>query len=219
MAMDLGTVDHLLTTTRSVRKRLDFSRPVEPEIIERCLEIAFQSPTGSNQQGWGCVVVTDAAKRKAIADHYRTAFKLYLENPPQPPTYGEDDVRAHQMPRVIDSASYLAEHMHEAPVFLIFTIAGRVEEGGVLMQASIYGSVLPAAWSFMLAARARGLGSAWTTLHLMYEKEIAKLLDIPDEITQTVLIPVAYYTGSDFKPAKRIPSTEITHWNGWGARR
>lgn len=219
MAMDLGTVDHLLTTTRSVRKRLDFSKPVEPAVIEKCLEIAFQSPTGSNQQGWGAIVVTDAAKRKAIADLYKTAFKLYLENPPQPPSYGEEDIRFAQLPRVIDSANYLAEHMHEAPVFVIFTIEGRVEEGGVLMQASIYGSVLPAAWSFMLAARARGLGSAWTTLHLMYEKEIGKLLGIPDTVTQTVLLPVAYYKGTDFKPAKRVPSSDITHWNGWGGRR
>jgi nitroreductase len=217
--MDLATVDHLLTTTRSVRKRLDFSKPIEPAVIEKCLDIAFQSPTGSNQQGWGAIVVTDAAMRKKIADYYKTAFKLYLENPPQPPSYGEDDVRFAQLPRVIDSANYLADHMHEAPVFVIFVIDGRAEEGGVLLQASIYGSVLPAAWSFMLAARARGLGSAWTTLHLMYEKEIAKLLGIPDTVTQAVLLPVAYYKGTDFKPAKRVPSSDITHWNTWGGRR
>ena len=173
MAMDLGTVDHLLTTTRSVRKRLDFSKPVEPEVIEQCLEIAFQSPTGSNQQGWGAIVVTDAAKRKTIADLYKTAFKGYLENPPQPPAYGSDDIRFAQLPRVIDSASYLAEHMHKAPVFVIFTIEWRAEDTAVFTQASLYGSVLPAAWSFMLAPRARGLGSAWTTLHLMSEPEVA----------------------------------------------
>jgi nitroreductase len=157
--------------------------------------------------------------RKKIADDYKTAFKLYLENPPQAPSYGEDDIRFAQLPRVIDSANYLAEHMHEAPVFVIFVINGRVEDSGVLLQASIYGSVLPAAWSFMLAARARGLGSAWTTLHLMYEKEIAKLLEIPDTVTQAVLLPVAYYKGTDFKPAKRVPSSDITHWNAWGGRR
>jgi nitroreductase len=219
MAMDLGTIDHLLTTTRSVRKRLDFSKPVDPTVVEKCLEIAFQSPTGSNMQGWGAIVVTDAAKRTAIAAHYKTAFKLYLENPPQPPPFGEGDIRFGQLPRVVDSASYLAEHMHEAPVFVIFAIEGRVEDGGVMMQASIYGSVLPAAWSFMLAARARGLGTAWTTLHLMYEQEISALLGIPATVTQAVLLPVAHYTGTDFKPAKRIPATEITHWNTWGTRR
>jgi nitroreductase len=219
MAMDLGTVDHLLTTTRSVRKRLDFARPVEPAVIERCLEIAFQSPTGSNQQGWSAIVVTDPAKRKAIADRYLTSFRDYLANPPMPPSYGSGDIRFEQLPRVVDSANFLAENMHRAPVFVIFCIDGRVEQGGVLMQASLYGSVLPAAWSFMLAARARGLGSAWTTLHLTYEKEIAALLGIPATVTQTVLLPVAYYTGDDFKPAKRIPAREITHWDSWGSKR
>jgi nitroreductase len=217
--MDLGTVDHLLTTTRSVRKRLDFARPVEPAVIEKCLEIAFQSPTGSNAQGWSAIVVTDPAKRKAIADRYLKSFRDYLANPPMPPSYGSDDIRFEQLPRVVDSANFLAENMHRAPVFVIFCIEGRVEQGGVLMQASLYGSVLPAAWSFMLAARARGLGSAWTTLHLTYEKEIAELLGIPATATQTVLLPVAYYTGDDFKPAKRIPTREITHWDSWGSKR
>jgi len=219
MALDLATVDHLLTTTRSVRKRLDFSRPVEPAVIERCLEIAFQSPTGSNQQGWSALVVTDPAKRKTIGELYLKSFRDYVANPPVPPTYGSDDIRARQLPRVLDSANYLAEHMHEAPVFVIFCIEGRVEQGGVLLQASMYGSVLPAAWSFMLAARARGLGSAWTTLHLTHEQAVAKLLGIPDTVTQTVLLPVAYYTGTDFKPATRIPAKSITHWDAWGTRR
>jgi nitroreductase len=219
MTMDLPTVDHLLTTTRSVRKRLDFARPVEPALIERCLEIAFQSPTGSNRQGWAAVVVTDPAKRARIGTLYRAAFKGYVENPLQPVDYGAGDKRARQLPRVLDSATYLADHMHEAPVLVIFCIEGRVEQGAVVMQASLYGSVLPAAWSFMLAARARGLGSAWTTLHLVHEKEIATLLGIPDTMTQTVLLPVAYFSGTDFKPADRLPARQITHWNTWGSHR
>ena len=95
----------------------------------------------------------------------------------------------------------------------------RIENAGVLAQASIYGSILPAAWSFMLAARARGLGSAWTTIHLFHEKEIAELLGIPATVTQAVLLPVAYFTGGDFKPARRIPATQLTYWNVWGQRR
>lgn len=215
--MDLETVDHLLTTTRSVRKRLDLSRPVEPEVIEKCIEISLQSPTGSNTQGWRVVVVTDANKRKAIADYYAAAFKVYSD-PEQPMVElpAEGTLRAEQLPRVLSSATYLAEHLHEVPVFVIYCIEGRVEETPTVMQASIYGSILPAAWSFMLAARSRGLGSAWTTLHLINEKETSELLGIPENFTQTVLLPVAYYTGSDFKPAKRTPATELTYWESWG---
>ncbi len=218
--MDLRAIDHLLTTTRSVRKRLDFSRPVAPEVIEKCIEIALQSPTGSNQQGWHVMVITERVKIRTIGDLYLQAFKAYadpanpmLELPP------EGDIRAEQLPRVLASAMYLAEHFHQAPVLVLFCIDGRIEQGPVVAQASVYGSILPAAWSFMLAARARGLGSAWTTLHLFHEKEIAELLGIPATVTQAALLPVAYFTGDDFKPAKRIAATQLTYWNAWGQRR
>src|SRR5262249_193575 len=207
------------TTTRSVRKRLDFAKPVHPGAIERCIAIAMQAPTGSNTQGWHFVVVTDAAKRRGIADLYRKAFELYANNPALRPEFSEDDPRTEQMPRVVDSATHLAEHMHEAPVLVIPCIEGRVENAGTLAQASVYGSILPAGWSFMLALRARGLGTAWTTLHIMFEQDAATLLGIPDHVTQTALFPVAHYTGSDFKPARRIPSAQLVHWNRWGARR
>ncbi|MBX9605455.1 MAG: nitroreductase family protein [Gammaproteobacteria bacterium] len=218
--MDLATVDHLLSTTRSVRKRLDFSRPVEPEVVQRCIDLALQAPTGGNSQGWSFVVVSDAAKRRAIADLYRKAFDIYRNDPSVMEAYAKGDERHQkQLGRVIDSAIYLAEHLHEAPVMVIACIEGRVENAGVLMQAGLYGSILPAAWSFMLALRSRGLGTAWTTLHLMFEAEVAKLLGIPDNITQTALFPVAYYTGDDFKPATRQPSARFVHWDSWGATR
>ncbi|MBM4266874.1 MAG: nitroreductase family protein [Deltaproteobacteria bacterium] len=218
--MDLATVDHLLTSTRSVRKRLDFDRPIAPEVIEKCIEIALQAPTGSNMQGWSVVVVTDADKKRAIADHYRTAMGFYAKMIEEGgPRYEESDLRAKQLPRVYESAFYLAEHFEKAPVMVIFCIDGRVEEAGLAAQASIYGSILPAAWSFMLAARARGLGSAWTTLHLFHEKETSELLGIPPTVTQSVLLPVAYFTGDDFKPAKRLPAKQLTHWNRWGNHR
>jgi nitroreductase len=217
--LDLATVDHLLCSTRSVRKRLDFTRPVPQALIERCIEIALQAPTGSNAQGWHFLVVTDPALRKGLAALYQKAFKLYLETPGIRPTYEASDPRAAQMPRVVDSATYLAERLHEAPVHVIPCIEGRVEQAGVLAQASVYGSILPAAWSFMLAARARGLGSAWTTLHLMYEQDAATLLGIPAGITQAALLPVAYFTGADFKPARRLPATQHVHWERWGQRR
>ena len=217
--MDLATVDHLLTTTRSVRKRLDFGRPVPPALVQECIDIALQAPTGSNAQGWSFVVVTDAAKRKALADLYRQAFQFYVDNPDFRASYEPQDLRAKQMPRILDSATYLAEHLHEAPVHVIPCIQGRVEQAGVIGQASVYGSILPAAWSFMLAARSRGLGSAWTTLHLIHEKEAAELLGIPAHVTQTALLPVAWFTGASFKPAKRLPASTCTHWDAWGGTR
>ena len=209
--------DRLLTTTRSVRKRLDYSRPVPASLIQECIDIALQAPTGSNQQGWSFMVVTDAAKKKALADLYRKGFELYAQMPR--PEREAEDLRTKQMPRVIDSAVYLAQTMEQAPAFLIPCIEGRFEDQPQFAQASMYGSILPAVWSFMLAARARGLGSAWTTIHLMFEAEAAGILGIPKTVTQTALLPVAYFKGEDFKPAKRIPSSEITHWNAWGSRR
>ena len=215
--MDLATVDHLLTTTRSVRKRLDLKRPVPAAVLERCIEIAFQAPTGSNSQNWHFLVIADPAKRAAIAKLYRQGFesygKLYATAPP--PQLQEGDPRYHQTLRIVDSASYLTEHLHEVPVHIIACIEGRFENAGVLAQASIYGSILPAVWSLMLALRSRGIGSAWTTLHLFYEKEVAQLLGIPEEMTQVALLPVAYFSGDDFKPAKRLPARNFTHWNGW----
>lgn len=216
--MDLASIDHLLTTTRSVRKRLDFTRPVEPEVIEKCLEIAIQAPTASNRQHWHFLIVTDAEKRATIGHYYKEAFEQYRgprrEQQPTP----TDPYRV-QMARVIDSARYLAEHMHEVPMMVIPCIEGRPESPAPAAQAGLYGSILPATWSLMLALRARGLGSAWTTLHLRYEKEVARLLDIPDNITQAALLPIAYFKGSDFKPANRRPAEALTYWNVWGERR
>jgi nitroreductase len=217
--MDLATVDHLLTTTRSVRKRLDFTRPVEPEIIERCIEIATQAPSGSNRQGWHFVVVTDAEKRRQIADYYRKSFAVYIGSGGPKGSGDDDDPRLARAGQVRDSAMYLAEHMHEAPVLIIPCIEGRPSNPAPAAQAGFYGSILPAAWSLMLALRARGLGAAWTTLHLPYEQQVAELLGIPDNITQAALLPVAYYLGDDFKPAHRVPARTITYWDGWGATR
>lgn len=224
--MDLETVDHLLTTTRSVRKRLDFGRPVEPAIIERCIEIATQAPTGSNLQGWHFVVVTEPDKRRAIAELYRKAHLAYRQmQADHAVKFSADDLRVAQRPRLGESSIYLAEHMQEAPALIIPCIAhqmedvphlGEVSKHPTLFQATIYGSILPAVWSLMLALRARGLGASWTTLHLMYEKEAAGILGIPDHITEVSLLALAYFTGEDFKPARRLPARDLTHWNTWG---
>jgi len=217
--MDLEATDELLTQTRSVRKRLDLSLPVPRALIEECIEIALQAPTGSNAQGWHFVVVTDAAKRAEIARYYKETLAGYMkmQEAGGPRWTAPGDPRKAQEARVRESALFLADHMHEVPVHVIPCVEGRVEKAGVMAQASIYGSILPAAWSFMLAARARGLGMAWTTLHLAREAEVAKLLEIPPTVTQTALLPVAYFKGKDFQRARRLPSRELTSWNSWGA--
>jgi nitroreductase len=207
--------DQVLTTTRAVRKRLDLSRPVPRELLLECLEIAVQAPTGSNRQGWHFVFVSDADRKTAIADHYRRSWEAYRNV--APPAYDGTDVRARRMASVKSSAQYLADHMQEAPWLMIPVAQGRLREGApVAAQASLWGSILPAFWSFMLAARARGLGTAWTTLHLVYEREVAEILGIPHEqFTQAGLTPIAYHRGTEFRPAERIPLETITHWDGW----
>lgn len=212
--MDLASVDHILSTTRSVRKRLDFTRPVERSVIEECIALALQAPTGSNSQGWHFMVITDAAKRKVIADQYKTLFQAYATAGPQV-EYPADDPRAAQQPKVRDSATYLAEHMHECPVFIIPCIQGRTDGAPGAAQAGFWGSILPAAWSLMMALRSRGLGTAWTTIHLGKEKESSEMLGIPANVSQAVLFPVAYFTGDDFRPATRLPVSAVTHWDKW----
>jgi nitroreductase len=208
------TVDELLTTTRSVRKRLDLERPVPREVLTECLELALQAPTGSNAQGWQFVFVDDPAKKQALADIYRTAATPYLDAPK--PQYG--DSRDERTPLVVDSAKYLNDHLHEVPVMLIPCLEGRPDGAPAGMSAGFWGSLLPAAWSFMLALRSRGLGSAWTTLHLIGdgEKQAAEILGIPfEKYAQGGLFPIAYTKGTDFKPAKRLPAEQLSHWNTW----
>ena len=214
--MDLTTVDHLLSTTRSVRKRLDLTRPVEREVLNECLNLALQAPSGSNRQGWHFLVVTDAEKRQAIADYYRQAFKRYLVGAqPEELQPLRAEPAAEQGARVLKSAVYLSKHLHQVPVHIIPCIEGRVENLDVMAQASLYGSILPATWSLMLALRSRGLGSVWTTLHLAHERAVGELLGIPATVTQAALIPVAYYTGDDFQPAQRKALTDVVHWDHW----
>ena len=208
------TVDELLTTTRSVRKRLDFEKPVSREVLMECLDLALQAPTGSNAQGWQWVFVEDPAKKKALADIYRANANPYLDLPK--PERG--DIRDQQMDAVTSSARYLTDNFEKAPVLMIPCLEGRPDGAPAGMSASFWGSLLPAVWSFMLALRSRGLGSAWTTLHLLGdgEKQAAELLGIPfDRYAQAGLFPVAYTVGTDFKKAKRLPAEQFSHWDSW----
>ncbi|WP_285561476.1 nitroreductase family protein [Actinoplanes regularis] len=214
--MPLLTPDELLTTTRSVRKRLDLDRPVPMDLIRECLEVALQAPSGSNRQSWHWVVVTEPARRAAVGEFYRKAVESYLASDGAAgKLFATDTSRGPVQRRVGDSVAYLGEHLGEVPVLVIPCLrvaGGRLPAGN---QAGLWGSLLPAAWSFMLAARARGLGTAWTTLHLTYEREISELLGIPDDVRQGVLIPTAYHTGETFRRAARQPLDEVLHVDSW----
>ena len=215
MDFDLSQTDALLSTTRSVRKRLDFDREVPDDVILECLQLAVQAPTGSNQQGWRWLVVRDADKKAALADMYRRAGGDYLA------AAAAAADAATQGGRVADSANYLAQNLQHVPVLVIPMIIGRLEEyagadvpGGAGLTnaaAGFLGSIIPAMWNFQLALRSRGLGSCYTTIHLGLEQEAADLLGIPPHMTQAGLLPVAYTKGTDFKPAPRPPVEEITY--------
>ncbi|GMU57545.1 MAG: oxidoreductase [Candidatus Xenobia bacterium] len=211
------TVDEALTTTRSVRKRLDLSRPVPRELVEECLEIAVQAPTASNRQPWTFIVLTEPEPRQAVAQAYRKGFQYYAtEVIPRLKPFPENDPRALQAHRITESAVYLAERMHQVPVLVLFCIEGELDRAPLAEAAADWGTIAPAAWSFMVALHARGLGSTWTTVHLVYADEVARALAIPDHISQAALIPVAYAKGGDFRRAGRIPARQLTFWNRWG---
>lgn len=211
MNFDLDSVDYILQTTRSVRRRLDFSRPIEPEVVMTCLDIAIQAPTGGNAQGWRWLIVTDQEKKAKISGYYKKSFDAYTRSGR---LVGRKNQGAQQQKKVYDSALYLADHLGEVPMLIFACIHGRAQKSA--SAAGLYGSIIPAAWSLMLALRARGIGAAWTTLHLAYERECNEVLGIPESVTTTVMLPVAYFTGETFKKARRVPATELTYWESWG---
>jgi nitroreductase len=207
-ALPLG-IDDVLTTTRAVRKRLDLERPVPRDVVEHCLRLAFQAPNGSNGQDWRWVVVDDPALRAAMAELYRQGLRDHAVR-----DRSAEAPQAPSDPRISSSVQHLAERMQDVPVLVVPTIGRRYGVDTTFQQASRWGSILPAVWSFMLALRSRGLGSAWTTIHLYREREMAELLGIPpDEHTQAGLFPVAYTKGVDFSPADRSTSTDRIGWN------
>jgi nitroreductase len=210
------TPRELLTTTRTVRKRLDLTRPVERAVVEDCLRVAFQAPNGSNLQLADFVLVDDPRVRAAMGDIYRRGLEDEVGRPKERAGERLRYPATAAQGRISSSVMHLVEHVHEAPVLVVPTVQGRVEAMSVFEQASRWASVLPTVWSFMLALRIHGLGSAWTTLHLHREREMADLLDIPyDEATQVGLFPVAYTVGTDFRPADRSASESTIHWDRW----
>ncbi|MGY1711321.1 nitroreductase family protein [Geodermatophilus sp. SYSU D00758] len=209
------TPDELLTTTRAVRKRLDLTRPVPLELVRECLEVALQAPSGSNAQTWHWVVVTDPGQRAALGEVYRTEFARYAASRGfAGRLFADRPERAQVQQRVGDSAAWLGEHLGEVPVLVVPCVAtgGPLPAGN---QAGLWGSLLPAVWSYMLAARARGLGTAWTSLHLGAEAEVAGILGLPDGVHQGALVPTAFYTGETFRPAPREPLDTVLHLDRW----
>ena len=203
----------LLATTRAVRKRLDFDKPVPRSVINECIALSQQAPTGGNSQGWRWVIVEDGVKRAALAELYRKGAAGYLQ------AEGDKarEVGDQQTLRVFDSAVYLAENLEHAPLHIIPCLQGRPPENAPMVSvAAMMGSIFPAVWSFQLALRSRGLGSCLTSLHLIYEAEVATILDIPSDVLQVALLPVAYTKGTEFKRAKRPEPSTIIHWDSWG---
>jgi nitroreductase len=212
------SADEALTTTRAVRKRLDLSRPVDPTLIRECLEIALQAPTGSNRQVWHFMVVTDAAIIEKLGELYRQATTLAKQ---QVSVLGRiepsnKEFYDAQTERVYESAGYLGEIIGRVPGVLIPCVEGNFAELDGAPLFSLAGSVMQAAWSFMVAARNRGIGTVWTTVHLALEGEVAALLGIPyPAVSQVALIPFGHTVGTDFKAARREPLDRVLHWDKW----
>jgi nitroreductase len=199
--------DELLSTTRAVRKRLDLDRPVPLEVVREALAVALQAPSGSNSQGWHWIVLTDPGVKPRVAELYKRSYRAYRGAKPQPASAAQE--------RLAASSDYLSEVMAQVPVLVIGAITVGAAGLPAGNQAGLWGSLLPAAWSLALALRARGLGTAWTTLHLNYEREVAGVLGLPADVRQGVLLPVAYTKGTDFKPGPRADLDAVVHVNGW----
>ena len=213
MDFDLAQTDHLLTTTRAVRKRLDLQRSVPRKLILDCVRISTQGPAGGNYQRWRWVMVDDPDLKAVIADAYRRSYAPYIAAQQEAVAKAGN---ASAKNGIIDSSLHLAEVLEKVPVLAIPCALGAPPSANGNGEAQgWWGSLIPTVWSYCLAARSRGLGTVWTTLHLGYGDEVADALGIPDTVTQLACIPTAFYTGDDFKPASRKPAEEVTYWNGW----
>ncbi len=206
----------VVSTARSVRRRLDFDRPVAPALIERCIDAAVQAPTGLNREAWRFLVLTEPEPKRRVAELYRESMARLADR------FADrlpDSMQGAPLPSERPTYVGLAENLERMPALILVCSLGRPEPANTAMQVAFYGSVLPAAWSLMLALRASGLGTTWTTLLVGEEERVAEALGIPPDVTQTILLPVAWTKGAVLRPAKRKGADEVTHWNRWdGAR-
>ncbi|UGT67139.1 nitroreductase family protein [Nocardia gipuzkoensis] len=215
MSLNLSA-DEVLSTTRAVRKRLDFGKPVPRELIEECVDLATQAPTGRNRQRWHFLVVTDDARREVVADIFRRAVHAAGAQPLTTADVRRMSAHPSSMRRIGAGFEYLYDNIHRVPAFVIPAVEGRTDRAGVLEQSMTWGSILPAVWSFMLAARARGLGTVWTTAHAPLERELAAVLGVPyEKVMLAAFIPLAFTIGTDFRPAKRVDREQVLHWDKW----
>jgi nitroreductase len=217
--------DELLTTTRAVRRRLDLTRPVAYELVLECLAIAQQAPSAGNREGVHWVVITDEHVRSALAELYRRGIEdAYGGSPPHDDEgvselarrYGAGNEAGYA--RMVHSIRHLYDRFHEVPVIVVPCIATLPSDTAPRGAdvARTWGSVVQGTWSFMLAARARGLGTCYTTGLLRYERESAEILGIPyDEFMQTAHIPLAYTLGTDFNPGPRRSLDAAVHRDRW----
>mgnify|MGYP000350738989 CR=1 FL=1 len=223
----ISDIDVVLTTTRAVRRRLDFDRPVGREVIEECLRLAQQATMGSNQEDWRFVAVTDPARKAAIAALYREVWRETVERPlasREPATVARLDpavresgaARAAQA-RTLASVKYLVDNLERVPV-LVFPCSVKPVPAHVLgdRASGYYGSIVPVTWSFQLALRSRGLGSVLATAIVYRSGPLAEILELPEGCHPFAMVPVAYTTGLDFRPAPRRPVGEILRWERWG---
>lgn len=210
------SADEVLSTTRAVRRRLDFDRPVERSVIEECLQLALQAPTASNRQEWQWLFVTEPATKLALAELYRENFVVYRQFAARV-TYPDGDVRGERQSKVYDSATYLADNFHRAPVLMVPCIEGDLDGAPIEQAAASWGSLLPGVWSFMLAARERGLGTSWTTIHMLNggARRAAEILGIPPTHSHAGMFPIGYTIGTDFRASERLPLDDLVHWERW----
>ncbi|MDH3640743.1 MAG: nitroreductase family protein [Gammaproteobacteria bacterium] len=199
--LHLESVDHVLSTARSVRRKLDFSRPVEPEVLFECINVSTQAPTGIGGESWRFVVVTEAEKKQRLAEVYRTVIT---------------DMERERGLVIKATQRALMDRLHEIPAMIFVCTIGVPPGPEIPAQVGFYGSVLPSAWSLMLALRARNLGSTWTSLLASRQEEVGAILEVPDGVILTVMLPVGYMKGAKLKKADRMDARQVTFWNQWG---
>ena len=199
--LDLSSVDTVLSTTRSVRRKLDLSRPVEPEVIYECINLSTQAPMGLGGESWRFLVVTERERKEKIAEIYKGLIMRLIEERGVP---------------IKPTQHALIERLPQMPALIFVCIIGEPPGAEVSSQIGFYGSILPTAWSLMLALRSRNLGSTWTSVLASQQTEIAEILEVPDGVVQTVMFPVAYTKGAKLKRAERQDARHLTYWNSWG---
>jgi nitroreductase len=211
--LDTDTTDRLLTTTRAIRRRFDFARPVEKEVLLECLRLSQQAPTASNAQSWRWILVTEDDTKQRVARCYRQGGRAHIER-----VLAHRHERDAQSNRMIDSAMFLYDNLERVPVLAFAILAGDIPPDAThAARSTFYASIYPSVWSFMLALRSRGLGSVLTTLHLNSEKEIGATLGIPENFTQMAMVPIGYIHGHAPKSATRPPVEDIVRWERWNA--